>query len=163
LGVVPQEPVLFSTTVAQNIAFARPDAPSVDVSAAAVRVGAGPIVAQLPDGIDTPVSARGRSLSAGQRQLIALARADLADPQILLLDEATAQLDLATEARVQEAMGMLAENRTTIVVAHRLETARRADRILVLQDGLVVEDGPHEALLATDGAYASLWRMGGAP
>jgi ATP-binding cassette subfamily B protein len=104
------------------------------------------------------VSERGRSLSSGQRQLIALARAQLVDPAILLLDEATSNLDLATEARVNRAMGVVAQGRTTILIAHRLETARRADRILVIADGHIVEDGDHDALVAAGGSYANLWR-----
>ncbi len=104
------------------------------------------------------VSERGRCLSAGQRQLIALARAELVDPAVLLLDEATSNLDLATEARVSRAMGVVASGRTTIVIAHRLQTAARADRVLVMDAGRVVEDGTHDQLLAGDGLYARMWR-----
>ncbi len=157
LGVVPQEPVLFSGTIAENIAFGRPSSSRAQVEAAAEAIGAEAMIRELPDGYDTMVAARGRTLSAGQRQLIALARAYLVDPAVLLLDEATAQLDLSTEARVQQAMGLLSQGRTTVVVAHRLETARRADRVLVMADGKISEQGTHDALLALDGTYAELW------
>lgn len=159
LGVVPQEPVLFSGTVSSNIAFGQPDATPTEIEAAARVVGAAAMIDELPDGFDTMVAARGRTLSAGQRQLIALARAYLVDPKILLLDEATAQLDLSTEARVQQAMGLLSKGRTTVVVAHRLETARRADRVIVMANGEIVEQGSHAALLAQNGTYAELWAV----
>ena len=157
LGVVPQEPALFSGSIAANIAYGRPDAPRAEVEAAAEAVGAHDFISSLPDGYDTTVAGRGRSLSAGQRQLIALARASLVNPKVLLLDEATANLDLGTEARVQAAMGVLARDRTTLLIAHRLDTARRADRIVVLSDGRIVEDGSHDRLVAAGGTYARLW------
>ena len=157
LGVVPQEAFLFTGTIRDNIAYGRPDASDEDVEAAAVAVGADDLVAALPLGFLTPVTERGRSLSAGQRQLIALARARLVDPVILLLDEATSNLDLASEARVQRAMGVVAQGRTTLLVAHRLPTARTADRILVVADGRIVESGTHDELLALAGRYAALW------
>lgn len=158
LGYVPQEPFLFSGTIRDNIAYGKPDASDVEVRAAAMAVGADAFVDQLDGGYDHPVSERGRSLSAGQRQLIALARALLVDPAILLLDEATANLDLATEAKVNRAMGVVSEGRTTIVVAHRIPTAHRSDRILVIDGGRVVEDGAPAQLLERDGRYADLWR-----
>ena len=158
LGIVPQEAYLFPGTVAQAIAYGRPEATDAEIEAAARAVGAHEMVARLSDGYLHQVGERGRSLSAGQRQLLALARAYLVDPDILLLDEATAALDLASEAAVTRAMDEVSRARTTLVVAHRLTTAARADRILVLDGGMVVEDGTHDELLGHEGgAYARLW------
>ncbi|MEU3062026.1 ABC transporter ATP-binding protein [Streptomyces subrutilus] len=158
LGVVPQEPYLFQGTVRDAIAYGRPGADDAEVEAAARAVGAHAMIATLDGGYLHTVAERGRNLSAGQRQLIALARAELVDPDVLLLDEATAALDLATEAQVNQATDRLAGRRTTLVVAHRLTTAARADRVVVMDRGRVVEDGTHAELLNRGGRYADLWR-----
>jgi ATP-binding cassette subfamily B protein len=164
LGVVPQEAYLFDGTVAEAIAYARPGATRRDIEAAARAVGAEQMIAGLPEGFHSRVAERGRNLSAGQRQLLALARAELADPDVLILDEATSALDLATESAVTRAeLARSADTdadgraRTTLVVAHRLTTAARADRILVLDGGRVVEDGTHTELVGAGGTYAALW------
>ena len=157
LGVVPQESYLFPGTVRDAIAYGKPDATDAEVEAAARGVGAIEMIARLPGGFMHEVSERGRNLSAGQRQLIALARAYLVNPAILLLDEATAALDLAAEAAVTRATEQLAARRTTLVVAHRLTTAARADRIIVMESGQVAETGTHAELLAADGRYAAMW------
>jgi ATP-binding cassette subfamily B protein len=165
LGYVPQEAFLFSGTVRDNIAFARPDATDAEVEAAARAVGAHEFVVGLPAGYHQPMTERGRSLSAGQRQLVALARARLVEPAVLLLDEATAALDLATEARVVRAIDAVAARRTTLLIAHRLQTARTADRIVVVERGRVVEEGSHDELMARGGSYAAMWHASaeGAP
>jgi ATP-binding cassette, subfamily B, bacterial len=157
LGVVPQEPYLFAGTVRDAIAYGRPGATDAEVEAAARGVGAIEMISRLPGGFGHHVSERGRNLAAGQRQLIALARAYLVDPAILLLDEATAALDLAAEAEVNRATEQLTARRTTLVVAHRLTTASQADRIVVLAGGRIAEIGTHQDLLERGGAYAEMW------
>jgi ATP-binding cassette, subfamily B, bacterial len=157
LGYVPQEAFLFTGSIRDNIAYGRPEATNAEVEAAARAVGAHDFIAALPGGYGHQVAERGRSLSAGERQLIALARAELVDPAILLLDEATSNLDLANEARVVAAMQQLSADRTTIVIAHRLQTARTADRIVLLDSGKIAEVGTHDELLARGAHYAAMW------
>jgi len=163
MGYVPQEGFLFSSfahgtaTVADNIRFGRPEATREEVEAAARAIGAEPVIQALPHGYDTEVGERGALLSAGERQLVAFARAWLADPAVLILDEATSSLDVATETRVTEAMRRLRQGRTTIVIAHRLSTVIEADQIAVIEDGRVVESGPPEELQAHGGRFADLY------
>jgi ATP-binding cassette subfamily B protein len=159
LGLVPQDAFLFPGTIRDTIAYGRPEATDAEVEASARAVGAHDMIARLPQGYLSRVAERGRNLSNGQRQLLALARAELVDPDILLMDEATAALDLATEATVTRAAARLAKRRSTIVVAHRLTTAARADRIVVVHNGELVEIGSHAELLEADGRYARLWRV----
>ena len=158
LGYVPQEGFLFTGTIRDNIAYGRPGSSDADVEASARAVGAHEFITALPGGYRHEITEHGRSLSAGQRQLIALARAEHVNPTLLLLDEATSNLDLVTEARVAEAMRQIAHERTTLVIAHRLQTAKSADRIVVLHQGRIAEVGSHEQLVAAGGSYASMWQ-----
>jgi len=157
LGIVPQEGFLFAGTVTENIAFGRPDAASEDVVRAARTVGAHDFILRLEDGYETQLQERGSRLSLGQRQLVALARALLADPRILILDEATSSVDIGTEQKIERALRLLLAGRTAFIIAHRLSTIRDADLIVVLEHGRIVEQGSHDELLAHRGLYTSLY------
>ena len=157
LGIVPQEGFLFGTTIAENIAFGRPDAEPAEIAAASEAVGAHPFILELEDGYETQLGERGTRLSLGQRQLVAFARALLADPRILILDEATSSVDIGTERQIERALRRLLAGRTAFVIAHRLSTIRDADVIVVLEHGRVVEQGTHDELIARRGLYTSLY------
>ena len=157
LGVVPQEPFLFAGTIGDNIAFARPEASDDELREAVERVGLTDVIDRMPNGLDTVVHERGQTLSSGERQLIALARAFLAHPRVLVLDEATSNLDLQSETKIESALDVLLENRTAILIAHRLSTAMRADRIAVVDEGRIIEAGSHDELVARGGRYAEMY------
>ncbi|GHO46698.1 multidrug ABC transporter [Ktedonospora formicarum] len=160
IGIVLQEPFLFTGTIRENIRYGRLDASDTEVEEAAKVVGVHDLILGMPEGYDTVIRERGRNLSVGQRQLISFARALLADPRILVLDEATASIDTFTEVLVQEGLRRLLYGRTAFVIAHRLSTIKGADKIIVLKQGQIVEQGTHDELLDAEGAYASLYAMG---
>lgn len=160
IGIVLQEPFLFTGTIRDNIRYGRLDATGEEVVEAARAVGVHDLIVQFQEGYETLIRERGRNLSVGQRQLVSFARALLADPRILILDEATANIDTFTELLVQQALRRLLHGRTALVIAHRLSTIKGADSIVVLQSGRIVEQGTHAGLLQSKGIYASLYAMG---
>jgi ATP-binding cassette subfamily B protein len=158
MGIVPQEPFLFSGTLADNIAFGKLDATRDEIIAAGTTVGLDTVVEGFNEGWDALVGERGVQLSSGQRQLVAFARALVADPRILVLDEATSNVDVHTEEKIETALDTLLRGRTAIVIAHRLSTIRNADLVVVLENGKIVESGPHDHLLASGGRFSALHR-----
>ena len=158
VGVVQQEVFLFAASVLENIRYGRPDATEEEIFKAAKEAEIYDDICALPEGFDTYVGERGTLLSGGQKQRISIARIFLKDPPVLILDEATSALDSVTEAKIQSAFDRLAKDRTTLIIAHRLSTVHGADRILVVENGEIVEQGPHKELLAKNGAYAALYR-----
>ena len=159
VGVVLQENLLFNRSVRENIALSDPGMPFDRVVAAVRMAGAEEFISELPEGYDTLVGERGSNLSGGQRQRLAIARALVRNPRILIFDEATSALDYESERIIQQNMRKICEGRTVLIIAHRLSTVRHADRIVTLQGGAVVEDGPHDELIRSGGAYARLWRI----
>jgi ATP-binding cassette subfamily B protein len=159
IGIVPQEPLLFSGTIAENIGYGRPGASFAEIIEAGKAANAHEFILQKPDAYDGQVGERGCNLSGGERQRLAIARAILRDPRILILDEATSSVDVRSEKLIQEAIGRLARNRTSFVVAHRLSTIRNANRVMVLDGGRVVELGPHEDLMAQRGLFYRMVRL----
>jgi len=158
LGVVPQEPFLFHGSIRDNLIFSRSETSQTEIQEACDAVGLNELINRLPHGIDTQVHERGSSLSSGERQLLSLARAFLSKPRVLILDEATSNLDPKTESSIEHALDLLLEDSTAIIIAHRLTTALRADRVAVMHAGRIIEIGTHDSLLAQNGHYASLYR-----
>jgi ATP-binding cassette subfamily B protein len=159
IALVPQDPVIFAASARENIRFGRPDATDAEIENAAKAAAAHEFIAALPDGYDSYLGERGVMLSGGQKQRIAIARAILRDAPVLLLDEATSALDAESERAVQRAVDELSEGRTTVIVAHRLATVKKADRIIVMDQGRIVASGAHDALVSEDGLYARLARL----
>ncbi len=159
IGIVPQEAFLFSATVRENIAYGHPEASEADIVRAAKLAQAHNFIQEMPDGYDTQIGERGVRLSGGQKQRLSLARAILVDPEILILDEATSAVDTRTEHEIQKALEQVMQGRTSIIIAQRLSTIKHADRVIVLKDGVVAEEGTHKELLARDGEYAHIYDL----